>query len=559
MRFHVLVIPAAMLAIAVSAAPQFAPTAQVATQGEEITYAMPQGWVMQPVQGGGPEMKAHYAFYYQGMPCGELYLYGQPLAGARTVEQVFQDGLAKVRPTLPYYQARGTQKISVGGMPAMVHEFAYAPTGGNIWWIARTYTMISGSSVYTFFFQTLQNYFPSVQPAFAAVMGTVKSSPRPAPVPFADTPADKTAAGPGGGLTGDDLGLNFDLPPGWHLADDPAGAKYRQYDAGGSQVASLFIIKADETAGLASLFGAPTESAVEEALNNRIEREFKTYAKYAPVSTFKRKIAGYAGIVHDLSFEIGGRPVAYRWCAFAVPRKSDKPSVVVAPEVLPFAFMTTMPERAGELRKQWDAIIDTMRPKVAAVPVQATAAEPTAQDTPKRNPAWATPPAKTDGGLPALVEDQPEAGLYSDPVGRYKIKLPDGAVSQKTEDNASWFGMPGAKTIFIIHNCRDDEAAAVLAARFAAGKKSGGTPTGLNVAGREATISLFTAKDADGDNLAWVVASYKGAGLLIVINLPAKDYAGAQAWIGGLLRGVRFSAESPAPGSSRRPSAPARP
>jgi hypothetical protein len=539
MKTGLALILAGILAAASPAAARFGAPGSAGQIGDDITYVMPQGWVVQPIQ-GGPDMKAHYAFYYQGMPCGEMYLYSQPLAGTQTVEQVFQDGLAKVRPTLPYYQARGTQKINVGGMPTMVHEFAYAPAGAGVWWIGRTYTMIAGSSAYTFFFQTIQNYFMSVQPAFAAVIQTVKANPKPSPA--VTIPDTKPPIEPGGGLTGDDLGLNFDLPAGWQLANDPAGAKYRQYDAGGSQVASLFIMKADQTAGIASLMGAPIESALDEALNNRIEREFKSYDKYAPAATVKRKIAGYAGIVHDFSFELSGRPVAYRWCAFAVPRKSDKPSVVVAPEVLPFAFMSMMPERTAEVRKQWDAIIDTMRPKGGAVPVTAPVTAP-AEDAPKRNPAWATPPAKTEGGLPTLIEDQPEPGLYPDPFGRYKIKLPDGAVHQKTEDNASWFKMPAAKTLFIIHNCRADETVPGLAAQFAAGKKANGAPTILNVGGREATLSLYTAKDPDGENLAWVVAAYKGAGLLIVISLPAKDYAAAQGWIGGLLRGVQFNAE----------------
>ena len=547
MRFRALVLLISIFAAAASAAAQFAPTAQAAAPADEIAYTMPQVWVAQALQGAGPDVKAHYVFMSGGRPYGEMYLYGQALAGTSTLEQIFDQGLAKLRPTLPYYQARGTQKTDVNGLPTITHEFSYMPGGAGVLFIARTYTMIAGSSVYTFFFQTVQNYAEAAKSYYAQVMATVRAAPKPAPAPVADNPAHRATIAPGGALIGDDMGLNFDLPAGWQLADDPAGAKYRQYAAGGSQIASLFIMKPDETAGMAFLFGAPVESAVEEALDNRIEREFKTYDKYVPVSTLKRKIAGYAGIVHNFNFEISGSPVAYRWCAFAVPRTSNKAKVVVAPEVLTFAFMTTMPERAAEIRRQWDAIIDTMRPKGAALPVAAPVSAPVtapaAEEAPKRNPAWSTPPAKADGGLPALVEDQPEPGLYPDPLGRYKIKLPDGAVQQKTEDNASWFKMPAAKTLFIIHNCPNDEISGSLAARFAAGKKLSGTPTVLAVSGREAAVSLYTAKGADGENQAWIVAAYKGAGLLIVVNLPAKDYAGAQGWIGGLLRGVRFSGE----------------
>jgi hypothetical protein len=373
MKFRALALLISILAAAASAAAQFTPPTHAAAPADEITYTMPQGWVIQPIQ-GGPELKAHYAFYYQGIPCGEMYLYGSPLTGTGTVDQVFQDGLAKIRPALPYYQSRGLQKVNVGGMPTVVHDFSYLPAGSGVAFMARTYTMIAGGSVYTFWFQSVPNYFQGVQAAFGQVMTTVKAAPKPAPAPEAN------------------------------VADVPA----------------------------------------------------------------KTPITSTAAVL-------------------------DK--------------------------------------------------SPAAADAPKHNPAWATPPAKTGGGLPALVEDQPEPGLYPDPRGRYKIKLPDDAVQRKTEDNASWFRMPAAKTLFIIHNCPNDEIAAGLAARFAAGKKLSGTPTVLAVSGREATVSLYTAKDADGENLAWIVASYKGTGLLIVVNLPAKDYAGAQGWIGGLLRGVRLSAE----------------
>jgi len=204
--------------------------------------------------------------------------------------------------------------------------------------------------------------------------------------------------------------------------------------------------------------------------------------------------------------------------------------------------MTIVPERSAELRKQWDGILDSMRPQGAAAPVTAPAAE----EAPKRAPAWATPPPapqpapkKDEGGLPALVEDQPEPGLHADPFGRYKVKLPEGAVHQKTEDNASWFVMPPAT--IIIHSYKSEETGASLAARFAAGKKASGAPTAMTVDGKPATITLFTAKNDRGVNTAWVVALYKDAGLLIVVSLPAKDYGAAGDWISGLLRGVKFS------------------
>jgi len=159
MKFRALWILVSTLAVAFSAFAQIGTPGPAGQIGDDITYTMPQGWIAQPVQGAGPEMKAHYAFFYQGTPCGEMSLYCGPLTGSSSIEQAFQDGLANIRPALPYYQARGTQKITIGGMPTMVHEFSYTPAGGGILFIARTYTMIAGSGIYTFWFQTVQNYF----------------------------------------------------------------------------------------------------------------------------------------------------------------------------------------------------------------------------------------------------------------------------------------------------------------------------------------------------------------------------------------------------------------
>jgi hypothetical protein len=415
--------------------------------------------------------------------------------------------------------------------------------------VVRTYTLIAGGSVHTFWFQTVPNYFQGVQAAFGQVMASVKAAPKPAP-PI--NLVDAGGGGPGAEVTVDDLGLTFILQAGWKLVDDPAGAKYRRFDAQGNQLASMIIGKPDETAGLNTLMGAPAITAAEDAVDHRIEREFKNLDGYRPRATAKRTIAGYAAVVHDFDFSINGRSAFYRFCAYAVPRRSDKPTVVVAPEVRNFSLIGFVPQRADETRREWDALLNSMRVKGApAPPAQEEAAPPAGpENKPPRNPAWASPkpvPApkpetRTDGGLPVLAEEPPPAGLFPDPFGRYTVKLPEAAVLQKTEDNAAWFGMPAAKTTFIIHNCPGDETVASLATRFAAGKKAGGTPTGLTVDGREATVSLYTARDADGESRAWVLAAYKGSGLLIVVSLPAKDYAGAQGWIGGLLRGVRFSA-----------------
>jgi len=144
------------------------------------------------------------------------------------------------------------------------------------------------------------------------------------------------------------------------------------------------------------------------------------------------------------------------------------------------------------------------------------------------------------GGLPELIENEPETGLYPDPFGRFKVRLPAGAVHVKTEENAATFKMHPPSTTFIIHSYRQEETGIRLAGRFAEGRKLNGAPSPMTVGGREAAVSLYTGANAAGENMAWVVALYPKSGLLIVVNLPAREYIGAKEWISGLIRGVSF-------------------
>ena len=524
------VAPAALLQASLAQA-QPGPQAEV-----EISYTMPSAWVAQALQ-GGPELKAHYVYMSGGRPYGEMYL-SQTLAPAgRTLDQVFQDGLGQAKPRLPYYQARGTQRVTVGGAAAVVHDFVYMPSGAGVMFAGRTYTMISGTAVFTFFFQTVSDFAASMQSQGAQVMGTVAfiAKPAPAVVPAvnpgqtdpaaARADATRAVARSGGGLTAEDMGLQYDLPPGWQQVDDPMGAKYRCFGPGGSLTASLFVQKPEASAaGLSALFGASPEETLASALRAKVDEEYKGYQGYTPAATVKRTIGGFPGLVHDFTFLLNDRKVFYRWVIFAVPQKAENPNVRVAPTIQPFAFLAGEPERAAELGRQWDAIIDSMRVKAAAGPP----------------PAPPRPQDRGEGGLPDLQLDAPEAGLYADPFGRYRVALPAGAVQVKVEDNAAFFRMPAPKTEFIVHSYRQEETGARLAARFAEGRKPNGAPSRMVVAGRAVSVSLFTGRDQVGDNLVWVVAAYSESGLLIVINLPAKDYAGAKDWIAALLRGVVF-------------------
>ncbi len=353
-------IAGAVIAFAYAAAFPFS-SAAGAPQAGDISYTMPPGWVAQAVQ-GGPDIKAHYAFWNAGRPYGEMYLSQQAVAAGLSLDQVFQEGLAKIKPNLPYYQARGTQKADIGGVPVIVHEFAYMPAGAGVMFVARTYTLLSGGSVFTFFFQTVTDYFPSMQGVFAQVMASVRPAPGPAPQ-TTTSPQFPAITPPGGLTTVDDMGLSFELPAGWSASNDPAGAKYRQHDAAGSLLSSMLVYQPDPMAGMDVIFGGSAASALDSALRKKVESEFKKYDRYVPLDTRKRKFGGYDGLVHDLTFETQGRSIGFRWCAFAIPGKSDSPTTIVAPTIQTFGFMTLVMNRADELRRGWEAMIDSMRPE----------------------------------------------------------------------------------------------------------------------------------------------------------------------------------------------------
>ncbi|MCX6561845.1 MAG: hypothetical protein NTZ26_15200, partial [Candidatus Aminicenantes bacterium] len=384
---------------------------------------------------------------------------------------MFEDALGRARPQMPYYQARSTQKVTIAGVPAVVHEFSYQPNAVGVSFIGRSYTFVSGATVFTFFFQALNEYAAALAGECTKVMSTLKPVSRPAPQPAADqaanAPIQNPAARPDGGLAAEDMGLVYSLPAGWKRDDDPAGSKYRYFDTDGAPLGSLLIFKPMNSQRLMDLFGGTEDDILDAALSERVDRELKGYERYQPAATTKRKIAGYNGLVHDFTFLNQGQPVFSRWVIFGVPGKAADPTVKVAPTVQQFAFTVIGVDRVAEFKRQWDGILDSMRVKGAPVPPP-----PPAKNEAHMPPVPPVKPElKTEGGLPDLQADEPGPGLYAEPFGRYQVALPGGAVQVKIEENAAYYKMPAPKTGFIIHSYRQDEIGPRLAARFAEGRK----------------------------------------------------------------------------------------
>ena len=145
----------------------------------DIVYTLPAGWIAQPVQGAGPSVTAHYVYYQGGIPYCEMYLSRDPLSPSQSLDQAFQQGLEKVKPTLQYYRPLATQKTQIAGREAIVHEFTYV-LGGSASFTGRSYVMIANQSIYNFFFNTASNYFPYVSGGFGQIISSVQIKSQPA-------------------------------------------------------------------------------------------------------------------------------------------------------------------------------------------------------------------------------------------------------------------------------------------------------------------------------------------------------------------------------------------
>jgi hypothetical protein len=533
-------------------------------EADDITYTMPAGWSLQPVQ-AGPEVKAHYVLMSGGRPYGEMYFSKEPLAAPQSLDQFFQAGLEKAKPAIPNYRLRQTQHISVAGIETIVHDFTYDISGTS--WSGRTYSMLINNTAYTFFFNTLSQYLQSLQGTISQIMATVRPVPKPKPAPqVGGVQAGVPGAIGGGPSTVEENGLQFDLPAGWAASNDPQGAKYRLYGPEGTQYGALFIFEPDELSGLSAMMGGP-DNTLDSAFKRKQEDLFKNFDQYAPTNTAKIKIGRFDALVHDFTIRQGAQKGFNRWIFIAVKEKEDTDTKRYAPVVHQIAFMTTVMEQLEGLKLQFDGIVQSIRLKGAAAPAADQGAATTAN-----LPAWMTkpapaaqaaaaktapavvapaaqaplPPLKTPPpktaveALPNLPDFPKETLAYLDPTNRYTVNLPPGAVLEKNEENSSTYAIAADNTTIQVLSFNSLKQGDAIAAKIRAGKNLKGAATNWKAGSRQVVVGLYAFNDAAGENLASVMAYYRGSGLVMVITLPAQEYAGAQDWITKFIKGVVF-------------------
>ncbi|MBN2492533.1 MAG: hypothetical protein JXQ29_16920 [Planctomycetes bacterium] len=86
----------------------------------------------------------------------------------------------------------------------------------------------------------------------------------------------------------------------------------------------------------------------------------------------------------------------------------------------------------------------------------------------------------------------------------------------------------------------DAAQGATRLAAVAAGKKLNGAETKWEVGGKEARVRLHTAKNEAGETVATVTAFYPAAVAVLAVEIPAKSYGAAQAWIMAFFKGLRY-------------------
>lgn len=472
---------------------------------DDLRYVLGSEWVVEDLRGGGPELRAHYAMKVRGQPCGELYVSSESVARGQSLEQVLQAGIEKTRDKLPDYQPLGTKRTKAGDFDAVVHDFGYTV---GVPFRGRVYVLLAGGSSYSFFFNTTGSYFGAVEGTFAKVMASVKRRERPA-VPVAD-------AGP---TTVEEHGLLIDLPAGWRPSGDAAGAKYRCYGPQGETLASFFPMTSN--APILAAFG-PIDAQIDGFVQKQqddLGRQFE-HATFAPVR--RLDVGGISVRCLDCDCEQAGVQGFFRWFFLPVKDKPDEGAVQYGWTIRQFGFFTTRDEQLDARKAQFDSIIKTVRTKGAAAAT-----------------APGTTPAAT-GDLPTLEPEAEPAGLFRDAAGRFELPLPESARQESREQALAVYTVAATPARIELHCLPSAAEAATKALAIAEGKKANGKEMTWQVGGKEAVVRLYTHKDAAGAALATLVARYPEAALVVAVELPAKGYAEAQAWITPFLKGLRY-------------------
>lgn len=326
----------------------------------DLEFTMPPGWV--PKTESAPGARAAYDLYYQGRPYAEMYLGVETIAEPRTASQMLEEGIRKNAPNLLSYRPAGTSSVRLAGTDGVLHDFTYYYPQSTVPFTGRVVVIVLNNTVYTFFFNTVSNYFPYVTNAYSAVISSIRAVEKPAPVPAFGIPSTTGQQQAVEKRTVEEQRFLIDLAPGWKEAP-PGGVKYRFYNQRGDYVAGFSVMEPKDSYQTIAVFCLPTGEDPLKAVMNRKFAEMKgdeTYGDLREIGRESRNVAGCSALTADYSFKMHGRPAMTSFCLVAVKDKQDTETVLYPPTIYEFWFWVT-PEKYEEAKAVIKVLLDSVR------------------------------------------------------------------------------------------------------------------------------------------------------------------------------------------------------
>jgi hypothetical protein len=343
-----------------------------------------------------------------------------------------------------------------------------------------------------------------------------------------------------GTFAGDDI--TYIMPAGWFMqpvyGSGPEVIAHYSFYRGGLPYCELYV----------SCEILSASKSLDQAFADAVERAKPALAFYQPRGTQRTRIAGEDAIVHEFSYYMV-QSVAFTGRVYAF---------IVNGKLYAFLFNTTS-SNFGMVQGLFPQVIDSVRinPKPAPAAVPETPAKPLTETAPP--PAQPqgqaqtqiqvqTPPEKKAAEkLPSLTaepapESAPRSVVFTDPEGRMRIPLPEGAAIFRQDGKLTSYKVRSRKAYLQIWLMESPKAALGMEAYSAEQRQA--KPKEKTrywvIGGWEAAVKIYSGKNSVNDDATFVTAVFPEQGLFILIEIPPDGLEASWPWIKDLLEGVRF-------------------
>ncbi len=326
----------------------------------------------------------------------------------------------------------------------------------------------------------------------------------------------------GGQLTGTLAGndITWNMPPGWFMQPvfgaSPEVIGHYSYYRGGLPYCEMFL----------SCEILATPKTLDEAFAEAMEKAKPALPLYQARGTQRTMIAGLDAIVHEFSF----------YMVQGVPFAGRAYTLIVNGGLYSFLFNATS-SNFDTFRGVFPQIIDSVKrnPKAAA-PAGQIQGQAQAQVSPEKK-APKTLPSPTG-------EPTSGSAVFTDPDGRIRIPLPDGAEIFRYVSNLTSYKFKDKKAYFQIWTFESPSKALGMEAYAASEQWKGKLREKAQVwvvAGAEVQVKFYAGKDSVDDDAVIVPAVYPEHGLFVLIEVAGDGFEASWAWIKSFIEGARFS------------------